>query len=493
MTEVLTSYDPRDGRQVGEVPITAAGDVPTVVERGRKAFAAWQKLSHGDRRQHLKRFKHTMLRRGEEIAQVVRSETGKPLTEAYSYDVITALTVVDYYARNAAHLLRPTRGRSWPFLSTAGRTEYQPRGVAGIISPWNYPFFLPMIPTATALAAGCAVVIKPSEVTPLSGQLIANLAGEAGLPPDLVQVIHGDGTVGTTLVHSEVDVVAFTGSTHVGKLVAAEAAKTLTPVVLELGGNDAMVVLEDADLRQAARAAVWGAMVNAGQTCVAVERLYVVDAVYDDFLAELEKAFEAVTAGGGDAGDIGPLIHPPQIDIVESHVQDAVAKGARVLRGGRRADRDGGIYYEPTLLIDVDHSMQLMREETFGPVLPVMRVADADAALAMANDAALGLHGSVWSRSRRRAEHFASEMATGTVAVNDVAVNFITPTLPFGGVGDSGLGVNFGREGILAYCHAKSITSARLPWPTTRLLGAWYPRRRGMRYWKLLARGLFRW
>ena len=493
MTEMLTSYDPRTELPVGEVPITAPEEVPAMVERSRKAFAEWKLLSHKERREHLKRFKDVVLAEGERVAEVVRSETGKPLIEAYSTDVVTALTVMDYYIRNAEKLLRPRRGGSWPFIITKGWTEYHPRGVAGIITPWNYPFFLAMTPVITALSAGCSVVLKPSEITPLTGQLFADLADQAGLPPDLLQVSHGDGATGAALAQSPINVLSFTGSTKVGKLVATEAARRLTPVILELGGNDAMVVLEDADLKQTARAAVWGGMLNAGQACISVERLYVVDSVYDEFLTEVDRAFDRVAVATEDKREIGPIINPPQLDIIEDHVADAVGKGARVLRGGQRATTGAGIYYEPTLLVDVDHSMAIVQDETFGPVLPVVRVADESAALSLANDTKFGLHGSVWSKDRKRAARFASRMKSGTVAVNDVAVNFIVPTVSFGGIGDSGYGSNFGEDGIrTTFCYPKSITAARTPLPTLRVLGAWQPRR-GIGFWKALAKLLYRW
>jgi acyl-CoA reductase-like NAD-dependent aldehyde dehydrogenase len=424
---------------------------------------------------------------------VIRSETGKPLEVAYGTDVLTSLSVLDFYLRNAEKILRPRRGSSWPYLSTKGWTEYHPRGVAGIISPNNYPFFLAMIPAATALAAGCSVVIKPSEITPLTGQLFADLAYKADLPDGLIQVVHGGGEVGSALIDAPVDVLSFTGSTDVGKVVAARAAERLIPVVLELGGNDAMVVLEDADIDQAARAALWGGMLNAGQACTAVERLYVVDEIYDEFMVRLEKAFDLVTVGSEDKRDIGPFIHGLQLDVVEEHVADALNKGARVMRGGQPASTPTGLYYEPTLMVDVDHSMLITREETFGPVLPVIRVHDEAEALDLANDSRFGLHGSVWTKDRARGATFASAMNSGTVAVNDVAVNFIIPTVSFGGIGDSGYGSNFGEDGIrTTYCYPKSITSARLPQATTKLLGAWQPRR-GMRYWKTIAKALFRW
>lgn len=493
MKDLLTSYDPRTGLPVGEVELTKPADVDAVVERSRKAFSEWSQLSHAERRAHLRRFKKAVLAEGEEIAQVIRSETGKPLEAAYGTDVLTSLAVMDFYLRKAEKMLQPRRGSSWPYVSTKGWTEYHPRGVAGVISPNNYPFFLAMIPVVTALAAGCSVVLKPSEITPLTGQLFADLARKAGLPNDLIQVVQGAGDVGSALIDAPVDVLAFTGSTRVGKQVAAQAAKKLIPVVLELGGNDAMVVLEDADIPQAARAALWGGMLNGGQACTSVERLYVVDEIYDEFMVELEKAFHLVAVATDDRRDIGPFIHAPQSEVVEAHVGDAVAKGARVVRGGRPATTPTGSYYEPTLLVDVDHSMVITQDETFGPVLPVTRVQDEAEALRMANDSRFGLHGSVWTKDRARGAEFASAMNSGTVAVNDVAVNFIVPSVSFGGIGDSGYGSNFGEDGIrTTFCYPKSITSARLPQATTKLLGAWQPRR-GMRYWKTLAKTLFRW
>ncbi|GBD84527.1 succinate-semialdehyde dehydrogenase [NADP(+)] [bacterium BMS3Abin02] len=492
MSETLISYDPRTGEAVGSVIVTPPQDVAAVVDRSREAFERWRTFEPTERRPYLQRLRRVVLDQGQNIAKVIQSETGKPLTEAYAFDVLTSLTVIDHYIHHAREYLRVRHGSAWPFVTTKGWTEYHPHGVAAVISPWNYPFFLPMISTVTALAAGCSVVLKPSEVTPLSGELFVDLADRAGLPEGLVQVIHGAGDTGAALVESGVDVVAFTGSTRVGKMIAAVAAEQMMPVVLELGGVDAMVVLEDANITHAARAAVWGGMTNAGQMCTSVERVYAVEPIYDAFLAEVTKQIDRIAVGTNDNRDIGPIIFEPQLAIIEAHVSDAVEKGASVIRGGRRADTPTGIYYEPTLLTGVDPGMRVMQEETFGPVLPVVRVADEAEALSMANGSSYGLHGSVWSKDRKRAKRFASRMETGTVAINDVAVNFVVPTVSFAGIKDSGQGGVFGPEGIKAFCHPLSITEARAPWPTTQLLGAWYPRRRGMRYWKALANLLFR-
>jgi acyl-CoA reductase-like NAD-dependent aldehyde dehydrogenase len=492
MTARLTSFDPRNLDVVGEVPVTPLEEIPAVVERSRKAFEIWSAIPPSGRKELLKAFKNVVLDRGEEIAQVVASETGKPLADAYAFDVLTSLTIMDHYVRKADRYLKPRRASTWPYVSTKAWTEYHPLGVAGVISPWNYPFFLPMIPLFTALAAGCSVVLKPSEKTPLSGGLIPDLVTAAGLPADLVQVIQGEGDVGAALIE-QVDVVAFIGSTAVGRKVAEAAGRRLIPAILELGGKDPLIVLDDADLRQTARAAVWGGMLNAGQTCVSAERVYVVEPVYDRFMSELHRAVDEVTAATGCNRDVGPVIDGGQFEIIESHVSDALKNGARLVKGGQQVAHADGFYYSPTVLENVDHSMAIMREETFGPVLAVMRVPDTEAALRMADDTAYGLHASIWGRDRARMGDLASRIRSGSVALNDVAINFIMPTLPFGGVGQSGQGVAFGAEGIRSYCYAKGVTSSRLPVSTSALLGARLPRKRGLRYWKTLGRLLFRW
>lgn len=492
MTARLTSFDPRNLEVVGDVPVTPIDEVAAVVERSRKAFEVWSSIPPSGRKELLKSFKRVVLDRGEEIARVVAAETGKPVADAYAFDVLTSLTLMDHYVRKAEKYLKPRRASTWPYISTRAWTEYHPRGVAGVISPWNYPFFLSMIPLFTALSAGCSVVLKPSEKSPLTGDLIPELAAAAGLPPDLVQVVHGEGEVGAALVE-EVDVIAFTGSTAVGRKVAEAAGRRLIPAILELGGKDPILVLDDADLRKTARAAAWSGMLNAGQTCVSVERVYVVDSVYDRFMAELHRSVDEITVATDCHRDIGPLIDRTQFEIIESQVADALAGGARAVKGGSGPEGVEGNYFRPTLLVDVNHEMSIMREETFGPVLSVMRVPDQETALEMANDTSYGLHASIWGRDRTRLTDLASRIRSGTVAINDVAINFIMPTLPFGGMGDSGLGVAFGAEGIRSFCHAKGITASRLPIPTSELLGARLPRRRGLRYWKALGRLLFRW
>jgi acyl-CoA reductase-like NAD-dependent aldehyde dehydrogenase len=492
--EKLTSIDPRTGAPAGSVPLTHPTEIGSIVKRSRKAFVDWSAITPRERRPYLKAYKRVVLSNTDRVAAVVQSETGKVPTDAYSGDVMPALNVMDYYTRTAHRLLRPRRGTMWPYAMVRSWTEYHPRGVAAVISPYNAPFFISMMGAFTAIAAGCSVVVKPSELTPMSGALVAELAVEAGLPADLVQVVQGDAAVGAALVTGGVDVVSFTGSPATGRRIMHEAADGLTPVILELGGKDAMVLLDDADAGEAARCAVWGSTFLAGQTCISVERVYVPESSYRDFMATAEREIDRLTVGTGDATDVGPLIDPQQLAIIEHQVADALAKGATVRRGGYRVEGLAGTYFAPTLIADVDHSMEVMQRETFGPILAVMQVRDEASALRLANDSAYGLHGSVWSRNKRRAARFAAMMETGTVAVNDHLINAFIPGIVFGGTKDSGFGTQLGPGGIHAFCYPKSMTSPKLI-ATSRLLfaGRWIPRRVGPRYWKALARALLRW
>jgi acyl-CoA reductase-like NAD-dependent aldehyde dehydrogenase len=487
----ISVHSPLTGESVGVVRITEPEDVEAAVADARRAFAAWGSMTHAERKPFLRQFTKLVMKDMDHIADVIHSETGKDRADAMA-EIVAALTAMDYYSRKAEKLLKPKKGESWPFLVTKGWTEYHPMGVAGIVTPWNYPFYLAMMPVIQAIAAGCTAVLKPSEVTPLSGQLIEDYALKAGIPEGVVKVIHGAGDTGAALVRGSTDIISFTGSTEVGKRIHAEAAHTLKPLVLEMGGKDAMIVLEDANVKEAAHGAVsWGCF-NAGQTCVAVERVYVVEDVYDDFITAATDAIGKLNVATGGAGDIGPLISPPQVKIIEDHVADAQNKGATVVHGGKRIDTDHGVYFEPTLMVGVDHSMDVMRDETFGPVVPIMKVRDENEALALANDSSFGLHGSVWTKDSKRGAGVASRMKTGTVAVNDHVINFFVPTIVLGGIGDSGVGGQLGEEGIKAFTVHKSITSARLK-PTTKLMGSWLPRRVGARYWKAVAKSLFGW
>src|SRR5690606_6466972 len=341
------------------------------------------------------------------------------------------------------------------------RLVYKPLGVVGIITPWNFPFVLALNPTAQALMAGNAVVLKPSEVTPNAGRLVEELFRAAGAPEGLVQCVTGDGETGAALVEAGVDKISFTGSVRTGRRVAEACGRQLIPCTLELGGKDPMVVCADADLDRAASGAVYGAFANAGQVCVSTERVYVVESVADEFLRKVVERTARLRQGTGGEADVGPLIWPRQLEVIERHVEDARRRGARVLTGGRRNPAYPGYFYEPTVLADVDHEMLVMREESFGPLMPVMRVRDETEALRLANDSAYGLNANVWTRDKRRGLELARRIDAGCAVVNDCMITYGIPESPFGGVRESGIGRVNGEQGLKGYCTVQSIVVDR--------------------------------
>jgi acyl-CoA reductase-like NAD-dependent aldehyde dehydrogenase len=451
-----------------------AAEVAAAVAAARRGQEVWASLTAWERRDGLRAVKRALVSSASHIVEVVAAETGKGALDALEGEVFPAAIHARYLARTAHLHLAPRRLNAQPLSTKRAWVEYRPRGVAGIISPWNFPFFLSFQPALTALAAGCGVVLKPSSATPRSGALVAELAAQAGLPEGLVQVVAGGADTGRTLVAGGVDVVSFTGSSAAGREVAALAAAHLVPTLLELGGKHPMVVLGDANLLRAARGAVWGRCFNAGQACVAVERVYVVAEAYEAFVAALRGALADVEASAHPARGIGPVFGPGQIEVVEAQVAQALAAGATLLAGGRRV---GESFYEPTVLLGVDHTMAVMREETFGPVLPVMRVADEEEAVARANESPYGLHASVWTEDGAAGRRVAARLRAGTVAINDCLVNYGIPALPFGGVGDSGWGRTGGAEGLRAFSHIVAVTEARV---RPRREAYWFPRRGGV-------------
>ncbi|GAB3358465.1 aldehyde dehydrogenase family protein [Micromonospora halotolerans] len=452
----LVSTSPATGAEAGRLPVATEADVWATVEQARVAADWWAGLGFAGRRDRLLRWRGVLARRMEELADLVHTEGGKPVGDAV-VEILTALEHIDWAARNARRVLGPRRVRSRLILAEfTAHLEYQPYGVVGVIGPWNYPVFTPIGSAAYALAAGNAVVFKPSEYTPAVGQWLVDRFAEVVPEQPVLQAVHGLGDVGAALCRSGVAKLAFTGSTATAKKVMAACAETLTPVLLEAGGKDAMIVDSDADLDAAAEACVWGALTNAGQTCIGIERVYAVDQVFDAFVDKVVTRAGRLTVGP-DGADIGPITMPSQVDVIRRHIDDAVAAGGRPVLGGPEAVQPP--YVHPTVLVDVPEDSAAMREETFGPTLTVNRVRDVDEAVERANALSYGLGGSVFGR--KRAVAVARRLRSGMAAVNSTLTFAGMSTLPFGGVGDSGFGRIHGEDGLREFGRAKSITRRR--------------------------------
>jgi acyl-CoA reductase-like NAD-dependent aldehyde dehydrogenase len=465
-TEQITVENPATGVVVGQVPILSADEVRALAERGRAAQPAWEALGFEGRARVLRRAQKWVLDNQQRVIDTIVSETGKTHEDALLAEIGYVGSAFGFWAKNAADYLADEKVRSAnPFV--LGRklvVRYAPLGLVGVIGPWNYPLSNSFGDCIPALAAGNAVILKPSEVTPLSSLLMAEAMRECGLPEGVYQVATGLGETGQALI-DEVDMVMFTGSTATGKKVMERAARTLTPVSLELGGKDPMIVLADADLERAANAATYYSMQNGGQTCISVERVYVEAPVYDEFVSKVTQKVKALrqgAPGGPGSVDVGAVTFPKQLDIVSGHVEAARAAGATVLTGGHANTSAGGRFYEPTVLVDVDHSMACMTEETFGPTLPIMRVADAEEALKLANDSSYGLAASVWTKDAARGEALARRVEAGAVCVNDAQLNYLALELPMGGWKASGLGSRHGAGGIRKYTRQQSLLVTRL-------------------------------
>ena len=480
--EVIISYNPATRAEIGRVPQTSADEVRTAVERSREAFRSWSKTSFATRRLLIMKARDVILAQMDKIAELISAESGKPVAEAISMEIVPVLDLMQYFGRKAAHLLGPKR-RGIGLYSALGRSSkivYHPLGVVGIIPAWNYPFSIPLGEAAMALMAGNSVIIKPSELTPLVGSTIGEIFDKAGAPKDLLQVLTGNGRTGAALVDAAPDKIMFTGSVATGRRIAEAAAKNLTPVVLELGGKDAMIVFEDANLELAADAAVWGAFCNAGQSCSSVERLYVHESVAEKLATLIVTKTRKLKQGVGTDEDvsIGAMSSERQLRVVEEHVEDFRREGARILTGGRRASvpscgfsrqspegetSSGGFFYEPTVIYGANNDMRPMREETFGPTLPIAIFKTEEEAVRLANDSEFGLTASVWTRSIRRGERIARQIEAGTVCVNEVLYTHGIGQTPWGGFKNSGRGRTHGLEGLMELVQPQHIHVNRLP------------------------------
>jgi succinate-semialdehyde dehydrogenase / glutarate-semialdehyde dehydrogenase len=455
--ESISVKNPVTGEHIGSVPTFTREDVSRAVERARAAQPAWEALGTRERARLLSRWIDLLWEDRPNAMQIIRRETGKADASALA-EVVILDNVTDYYAHHAPRWLAPKTRRPLIPLVQRARVYYKPHGVAALITPWNYPLLNAFVDTIPALIAGNAAVLKPSEITPFTAQYAVDLMHRAGISADVAQIVTGDASTAEALIDNA-DYVAFTGSTATGRKVAVRAAGRLIPYSLELGGKDPMIVLKDADLDLAASSALRGAMENAGQTCISIERVYVEDGVYDDFIGRVRTYADQLMCGTGDGFDVhvGSLTNERELRRVEDHVADALAKGAQVLCGGQRRPDLGPLFYAPTVLVNVDHTMKVMQEETFGPIVPIMRVKDADDAVRMANDSVYGLSAAVYTRDLKRGEQIATRIQSGDVSVNRAQMIFGTPSLPMGGRKDSGIGRRGGQEGLMRFVTPQSV------------------------------------
>ena len=461
------SVNPATGEVLREFECATEMEVRSTVARARAAQRLWNECGAQKRISILRNFQRLLHQQKSEVARLITREAGKPYVEALLTEVLVVLDAARFCIENTYQFLRDevVPHRNLAMKTKAGRIVREPYGVIGIISPWNYPFSIPATEGIAALVAGNTVVLKPSEFTALAALQLASLLHEAGVPGEVFQVVVGDGATGAALGNADIDKLVFTGSVATGKRIAQAAAARLLPVVLELGGKDPMLVLDDADIDVASSGAVWGAFVNAGQACLSIERCYVHRSLYEPFLAACVHKTKQLRVGNGMAEDtdIGPMIHERQLRNVEAHLEDAKSRGARVLTGGARLRDLGPNFFAPTVLADVTHEMRIMREETFGPVLPLMAFDSDDEAVRLANDSECGLAASVWTPNRGRGEALARRIQAGTVMVNDAVSCFGISEAPHGGVRASGVGRTHGRYGLEEMVRIKYVDSDRLP------------------------------
>ena len=453
--------NPATAQVIAHVPDLAPETVADLARRGRAAQPGWLALGYEGRGRVLLRMQKWCVDNAGRIVDTIVSETGKTHEDALLGEIAYGAEALRFWAKEAAGYLRDEKVKTSSVFVKGKKlmVRYEPLGLIGVIGPWNYPLNDSFGDCIPALAAGNAVILKPSEHTPLTSQLMAEGLRACGLPEDVFQVATGRGETGAALV-DQADMVMFTGSTATGKRIMERAAQTLTPVSLELGGKDAMIVLGDAELERAANAAVYYSMQNAGQTCISVERCYVEEPVYEAFVDKVIEKVRAIRqgdpSGGAGSVEVGAMTSAAQVDVVEAHVEDARRKGARILTGGQRGT-GRGLFFEPTVLVDVDHSMTCMTDETFGPTLPIMKVRDAEEALHLANDSPYGLSGSVFSKDVVRGEQIARRLQAGAVCVNDAMVFYEALELPMGGWKASGLGSRHGADGIRKYAARQSV------------------------------------
>jgi succinate-semialdehyde dehydrogenase/glutarate-semialdehyde dehydrogenase len=484
----IRSYAPATGELLGEVPNTSADEVRAAVARARRAQEAWGALPVEERCQRVLRFRDAIVDRSDEIVDLLSRECGKPRHEALLHEVLVAADMATYFASTAPRALEPREIKLHLFKHRRSFVHYVPRGVVGVISPWNFPFQLALRDVLAAVVAGNAAVLKPSEVTPLIALKQKEIWDGAGMPEDLFQVVTGLGPTGAALIDSGIQLLVFTGSVGTGRRVAAACGERLIPCVMELGGKAPLIACADADVERTAQAIVFGGFANAGQVCLSVERVYAHREIHDRLLERTIEITKGLHVGDPSRAfvDVGAVVFPPQIDVAERHIKDAVEKGASVKTGGKRAPGPGQ-FFEPTILAGCDHGMTVMTEEIFGPIVPFMQVATEEEAIRLANESHLGLNAYVFSEDTDHARRIAERLQAGGVLVNDVLMNGSCPDAPFGGIKQSGFGRVMGEDGLRQMCDVKHINADRvnlgardpLWFPYTEASYGWF--KRGLR------------
>lgn len=463
---MVQSINPATGELLLELPSATEEQVRDAVEAARAAQKIWAQSNVSERARYLRRFRDELFLCRRAFGELITRENGKPLAESLLSEILVTLDAAAYFAAEGPSLLRPEHipHRNPVAWAKRGTLRFEPLGVVGIISPWNYPLAIPAGQAIPALLAGNAVILKPSELTSLVALELAEVWRRAGLPEGLFTVLAGDGSAGAALGAAGLDKLIFTGSVATGARVAALAAERHLPVLLELGGKDPLIVLDDADPETAACAALWGGLMNCGQTCISIERIYVARRLLSAFTESLVEKCRRLKLGNGLDPDVevGPLIRERQVRVVEEQVADALARGARLLCGGRRSSL-GPLFYEPAVLANADHTMRVMREETFGPVLPIMAFDDDAEAVRLANDSEFGLAATIWTADRRRGRRLATQLEAGAVIVNDTVSYFGLCEAPHGGVKASGTGRTHGRPGLMEMVRVKYVEVDLLP------------------------------
>lgn len=473
MTDKLLSYNPITQKIVGTVPLTTDEELKHILERSKRGKKRWSSLRVSDRAEILNGIRKELVKRSDEFISTISDETGKPHWDSF-VEVMTVAEHLKYMCRQAPVILSKQKRSTGILLHKRGYVQYFPHGTAGIISPWNYPLILAISPVVEALLAGNSVVLKPSEITPITGDRIHRLFVEGGIHESIFQIIQGHGDMGSKLVESPLtDVICFTGSVRVGKLISEHCAKQLKPSILELGGNDPMIILEDADLDRAVSAAIWGGLSNNGQTCIAVERIYVMESIADVFIERIKKrAKELNISDDKKSADIGSMINQKQKEMVISFIDEAKKEGAIFHLEYNQKTKDNSCFLYPTIIEEKNRKSKIMQSEIFGPVITIFRVNSEREAISEANSSGYGLSASVFSKNLKKGRKIAEQIKAGSVCINDVNSNYGCASLPFGGVGMSGVGRVHGDEGLKAFSRVQAVYEDRLglkkePW--------WFP------------------